>query len=74
MIFGAGYYGKNIRIFRWEEEERNVIYIIISMQHYNGREEVIRQLTEKGWKLGDDFQVYDVFQKQMIYDYLEAVL
>lgn len=54
-----------------EEEEHNNIFIIISMQHYKGREDAIRQLLEKGWKLEDDFQVYDIFQRQMIRDYLE---
>ena len=55
-----------------EEEERDSIFIIISMQYYKGREDAIRQLTEKGWKLGEEFQVYDMLQKQMIYDYLET--
>lgn len=55
-----------------EEEERNNIFIIISIQHHKGREDVIRQLTEKGWKLEVDFQVYEMFQKQMIFDYLET--
>ena len=56
-----------------EEEERDTIFIIISMTYDKGREDVIRQLTEKGWKMEDDFQVYEMFQKQMICDYLESV-
>lgn len=55
-----------------EEQERDSIFIIISMQYNKGREDAIRQLTEKGWKLEEEFQVYDMFQKQMIYDYLET--
>lgn len=56
-----------------DEEERDSIFIIVSMQYNKGREDAICQLTEKGWKLGEEFQVYDMFQKQMIYDYLENV-
>ena len=55
-----------------EEEERDKIFIIISMQHYRSREDAMRQLIEKGWRIEEDFQVYDMFQKQMICDYLEA--
>lgn len=55
------------------KEEHNNIFIIVSIQHNKGREEVIHQLTENGWKLGLDFQVYDMFQKQMILDYLDTV-
>lgn len=58
---------------RLEEEEHDSIFIIISIQHNRGREDVIHQLTEKGWKLEKDFQVYEMFQKQMICDYLETV-
>lgn len=60
-------------VSKLEEEERDSIFIIISMQHYRGKEDAICQLTEKGWKLEEDFQVYDMFQKQMICDYLETV-
>lgn len=55
-----------------EEEEHDNIFVIVSVNHNKGREDVMRQLMEKGWKLEEEFQVYDMFQKQMIYDYLET--
>lgn len=57
-----------------DEEEHSTIFIIISIQSHKGREDVIHQLTEKGWKLGEDFQVYEMIQKQMVWDYLNADL